>query len=71
MRTLDKSHIDQIEVNIRPPFRASITLPVDGKGMEGYAVYVVASAFSLGEKPYAEVESNLKSIAANLSLNLP
>lgn len=70
MTALDKSHIDQVERLIRPPFEAVITLPVTGKGMEGYAIYIAASAFSCGHKPYAEVERNLKTIAANLTLNL-
>lgn len=65
---LDKSHIDQLEVNIRPPLGMAITIPIDG--LPGYAIYVSASAFLLGDKAHAEVERNLKSIVANLSLNL-
>lgn len=67
---LDKSHIDTLEHNIQPPMGIAITLPVEGVGMEGFCVYVVASSFSqdLLNRKHIDVVRALKSIAANLTL---
>ncbi len=67
---LDKSRIDTLEHNIRPPMGIAITLPVNGAGMEGFCVYVVASSLSedLLNRKYIDVVRTLKSVAANLTL---
>lgn len=66
--TLDKSHIDDLEYWIQPPMALAISIPIPE--LKGYCIYVSAGGFIHGDRPFAEVERNLKNIAANLSLNL-
>jgi hypothetical protein len=67
--TLDKGHLDEVEHDIAPPMKASITIPVmlDGK-RTGIAVYVA-------EMPAADLlglpagKKLLQKIAQGLTLN--
>lgn len=45
--SIDRSHEEDVEHNLRPPFAQAITLPVliDGEDV-GIALYIVESAFS-------------------------
>ncbi len=47
-----------------------IAIDVPIQGMPGFSVTVSASEKVLGDRPYSEVERDLKTIVANLTLNL-
>lgn len=63
---LDKRNIDVI--NLVDTNTTAIDIPI--QGMSGYSITVTAHGKVVGERPYSEVERNLKNIVANLSLNL-